>query len=94
MPLYEFVCRNCGHRFEELVGSHVGRDEAGVTCPRVRREGARASGLLLLARSSTRLTARPEAPLGGKRGIDRGGAKQRFRKQRAAERARSGRRGG
>ncbi len=30
MPLYNFECRHCGHRFEELV-SYARRDE--VRCP-------------------------------------------------------------
>lgn len=29
MPLYEYQCRNCGHKFEELVGS----GEKPVPCP-------------------------------------------------------------
>ena len=30
MPLYDFECRDCGHRFEELVA----RDYQGLKCPR------------------------------------------------------------
>ena len=33
VPIYEFACESCGHRFEELVGSHVGPDVAEVECP-------------------------------------------------------------
>jgi putative FmdB family regulatory protein len=33
VPIYEFVCESCGHRFEELVGSHVGREAEDVACP-------------------------------------------------------------
>jgi putative FmdB family regulatory protein len=29
MPIYEFECGKCGHRFEELVG----RDASEVACP-------------------------------------------------------------
>jgi putative FmdB family regulatory protein len=29
MPIYEYECRNCGHKFEELVGSN----EETVPCP-------------------------------------------------------------
>ena len=32
VPIYEFACESCGHRFEELVGSHVGLDAADVVC--------------------------------------------------------------
>ncbi len=32
MPLYEFTCRKCGHRFEELLS--LGEAAAGkVACP-------------------------------------------------------------
>jgi putative FmdB family regulatory protein len=31
MPVYEFVCRSCGHRFEEFNWSST--DAAGVACP-------------------------------------------------------------
>jgi putative FmdB family regulatory protein len=93
VPLYEFVCRKCGHRFEELVGAHVGRDEAGVACPQC---GAKDPERLVSAYAPLQhtMTAGEKRRSEAKRGIDRGGAKERFRKQRAAERARSGRRGG
>jgi putative FmdB family regulatory protein len=91
--LYEFVCRSCGDRFEELVGPHVGRDQASVVCPRC---GANDPERLVSSYSplQNRLTDAQKRRLEAKRGIDRGGAKERFRKQRAAERARSGRRRG
>ncbi|HUU82561.1 MAG TPA: zinc ribbon domain-containing protein [Phycisphaerae bacterium] len=31
MPVYEYICRKCGHEFEELVKSMSSRDE--VDCP-------------------------------------------------------------
>jgi len=31
MPLYEYTCRTCGHRFEVL--QRVGADSRGVSCP-------------------------------------------------------------
>jgi putative FmdB family regulatory protein len=31
MPIYEFRCRQCGHRFEELC--RMGSNGAGVRCP-------------------------------------------------------------
>lgn len=33
VPIYEFDCADCGHGFEELVGSHVGLDAEDVRCP-------------------------------------------------------------
>jgi putative FmdB family regulatory protein len=32
MPLYEFRCKSCGHKFEELVFSTVA-DPANIYCP-------------------------------------------------------------
>jgi putative FmdB family regulatory protein len=31
MPLYEYKCDQCGHKFEELVGSSV--TDNSLTCP-------------------------------------------------------------
>jgi putative FmdB family regulatory protein len=31
MPLYEYVCRDCGRRFEVL--QRIGADGASLTCP-------------------------------------------------------------
>lgn len=93
MPLYEFACRSCGHRFEELVGPHVGVEEAGVSCPLC---GAAGPERLISSVSppGQGLTPGQKRRLEDKRGTDRGGARERFGKQRAAERARAkGRRG-
>ena len=38
MPLYEYVCRRCGHEFEELVKSISSREE--VACPSCGTTGA------------------------------------------------------
>jgi len=32
MPMYEYRCRDCGERFEELRGSNEG--DEGMECPR------------------------------------------------------------
>lgn len=32
MPLYEYRCRSCGHRFEQL--QRLGEGAEGVECPR------------------------------------------------------------
>jgi len=92
MPIYEFACGSCGERFEELVGSHVGTGEGDVRCPRCGSgeiERVASSGYAPVHRQ---LTAGEKRRLEQRRGIDRGGAKQRFREQRAA--ARKAKRGG
>lgn len=85
MPIFEFHCRKCEARFEELTGSHVGTAVADVRCPEcgsadVERETA--SGF---ASPQHGLTPNQKRRLEDKRGTDRGGAKERFRAQRAAE---------
>ena len=93
MPVYEFVCESCGHRFEELVGSHVGREAADVACPecgsaKVERQ------LSTYSSPQHQLTPNQKRRLEDKRGIDRGGAKERFKQQRAVERSAARRRRG
>lgn len=84
VPLYEFACRSCGHRFEELTGSHVGVDAASVSCPRC---GASEPKRLVSGYATARgLTPSQKRRLEEKRGIDRDGARQRFKRRRAAER--------
>jgi putative FmdB family regulatory protein len=91
VPLYEFKCRSCNHRFEELIGHH-GATAESVSCPEC---GADKPHRLISSYAPTtrQLTPKQRRVLEDKRGINRGGAKQRFKQQRAAER-RSGRRGG
>ena len=94
MPLYEFSCRSCGHRFEELVGPHVGLDEGDVACP----ECGAADPERLMSNSyapiNRQLTTNQKRRLEDKRGTDRGGAMERFSKQRTMEkRAQKGRGG-
>ena len=93
MPIYEFVCESCGHRFEELVGSHVGRRVDEVRCPECGAEEIerQISGSYAALRQ---LTPNQKRRLEERRGIDRGGASERFKRQRAAERAAARRRGG
>jgi putative FmdB family regulatory protein len=92
VPIYEFECRSCGHRFEELVGSHVGTDVDQVRCPECGSEVER-----LLSTSYApihrQMTPNQRRRLEDKRGTDRGGAKERFKRQRAAERGAARRRG-
>jgi len=94
VPIYEFACRSCGHRFEELVGSHVGLDAADVSCP----ECGAADVERLLSTSyaplQRQMTPNERRRLEEKRGTNRGGAKERFKQQRAAEKRAAARRGG
>jgi putative FmdB family regulatory protein len=93
VPIYEFECRSCSHRFEELVGSHVGVETADVRCP----ECGSAEPERQLSNSYVpihrRLTPNQRRRLEDKRGTNKDGAKERFRRQRDAER-RARRRGG
>ena len=88
MPIYEFQCGSCGHRFEELVGSHIGTETDDVTCPEC--GSAEVERLISTSYSPIhrQMTASQRRRLEDKRGTDRGGAKERFRRQRAAERGR------
>lgn len=85
MPIYEFACQSCGHRFEELVGSHVGMDAADVACPECGSEKAERLLSTSYAPLHRQLTPNQRRRLEDKRGTDRDGAKQRFKRQRAAE---------
>ena len=93
VPIYEFECRSCGHRFEELVGSHVGVAVADVRCTQCGEADVERLVSSTYAPTQHQLTAGQKRRLEAKRGIDRGGAKERFKRQRAAER-RATRRGG
>jgi putative FmdB family regulatory protein len=91
MPIYEFACEACGERFEELIGPPTGVSEAELRCPSCRSERLRrliAGGYTPLHRQ---LTGRQKRRLEAARGIDRGGAKERFKQRGAAARARRGR---
>jgi putative FmdB family regulatory protein len=94
VPIYEFECRDCGHRFEELVGSHVGTETDQVACPECgssRLERLLSTSYAPLQRQ---MTPNQRRKLEEVRGTDRGGAKERFKRQRAAERAAAKRREG
>lgn len=93
MPIYEFSCQSCGHRFEELVGSHVGVDASEVVCPECGSDGAERQLSTSYAPLHRQMTPNQRRRLEDKRGIDRGGAKQRFKRQRAAEKRAAERRG-
>jgi putative FmdB family regulatory protein len=93
VPIHEFECESCGHRFEELTGAHVGKGESDVVCPNC--DSPKVERLLSgsYAPLHRQMTPAQKRRLEAKRGVDRGGAKERFRKQRTAEK-RATRRGG
>jgi putative FmdB family regulatory protein len=90
MPIYEFECQSCGDRFEELVGLHVGTDAADVVCPKCGSKEAERLVSTSYAPIHRQMTPAQRRRLEAKRGVDRGGAKERWRKQRSAERQRKG----
>ena len=92
MPVYEFVCESCGHPFEELVGTHVGLRVADVRCPACGAAEVERRISSSYAPMHRQMTPAQKRRLEDKRGTDRGGAKDRFRQQRAAERATARRR--
>jgi putative FmdB family regulatory protein len=85
MPIYEFACRACGHRFEELVGSHVGVEIADVRCSECGSEEVERLLSSSYAPIPRQMTPGQRRRLEQKRGTDRGGAKARFKEQRTAE---------
>jgi putative FmdB family regulatory protein len=94
VPIYEFVCESCGHCFEELVGSHVGRETTDVTCPECGSSEVERQLSASYAPLQRQMTPNQKRRLENKRGVDRGGAKDRFTRQRAAERSAARRRQG
>ena len=94
MPIYEFACESCGHCFEELVGSHVGLSAADVRCPECGAAEVERRISSSYAPLHRQMTPTQKRRLEAKRGTDRGGAKDRFSQQRAAERAAARRRSG
>jgi putative FmdB family regulatory protein len=86
VPIYEFSCVDCGREFEELVGSHVGRGEGEVRCPGCGGENLKRSSTSGYAPVTKGLTPNQRRRLEDKRGTDRGGAKERFKRQRERER--------
>ena len=86
MPIYEFKCGSCGESFEELVGSHVGLEAVEVNCPACGAAGVERQTSFSYTPIQRRMTANQKRRLEDGRGIDRDGAKERFARQRAAER--------
>ena len=94
MPIYEFVCESCGQRFEELVGSHVGREAEDVACPECGSAKVERQLSTSYSPLQHQLTPNQKRRLEDKRGVARGGATDRFKRQRAAERSSARRRRG
>jgi putative FmdB family regulatory protein len=94
VPIYEFACRSCGHRFEELVGSHVGVELSEVVCPECGSEEAERLLSTSYAPLQRQMTPNQRRRLEDVRGTGRGGAKERFKRQRAAEKRAAARRSG
>jgi putative FmdB family regulatory protein len=92
MPIYEFACEACGERFEELVGAQVGLTVEQVRCPACNSDRLERLISGSYAPIHRQMTDAQRRRAEAKRGTDRGGAKERFKRQRAAERARSGKR--
>jgi putative FmdB family regulatory protein len=92
VPIYEYACQSCGHRFEELVGSHAGGEAAEVACPEC--GSAKIERLLSTSYAplQRQMTPNQRRRLEQTRGTDRGGAKERFKQQRAAEKRAAARR--
>jgi putative FmdB family regulatory protein len=90
VPIYEFACESCGHRFEELVGSHVGLDVAEVACPECGSEKVERQLSTSYAPLQRQMTPNQRRRLEDKRGANRDGAKERFKRQRAAEKRSGG----
>jgi putative FmdB family regulatory protein len=86
VPIYEFSCGACGHRFEELVGSHVGTEADQVVCPECGSDRVERLTSTSYAPITRQLTPNQRRRLEDKRGTDRDGARRRFNEQRAAER--------
>jgi len=94
VPIYEFRCESCGRSFEELVGSHVGTDESSVRCPDCGSEHVERQLSRTYAPIQRQMTPNQRRRLEAQRGTDRGGAKERFKQQRASEKRAGARRRG
>jgi putative FmdB family regulatory protein len=86
MPIYEFVCAHCGERFERLASAGTERER----CPECGEEGA--ERVLSAFAPAPKLVKSPgdARRLEDKRGTNRGGAMDRFKKQRSREKGRGG----
>ena len=92
MPVYEFSCGECGEQIEELVGPHVGTNVADVRCPACGAAGVERLMSSSYAPIHRRMSANQKRRSEAARDTGGGGAMQRFKQQRAAEK-RSSRKG-
>jgi putative FmdB family regulatory protein len=82
MPIYEFECGECGERFEQLVPAGTG----SAVCPACGAPGAeRRLSAFGLTRQPTPAQKRR---MDDRRGVDRDGARQRFKANLARTRER------
>lgn len=72
MPIYEFECGECGHRFEDLCAIGV----ESTTCPDCGAEDAQKR--ISTFAYSRRMTPNQRRRAEDERGTDRGGARERF----------------
>jgi putative FmdB family regulatory protein len=86
MPVYEFSCRKCDERFEELVGPHVGKKVEEVRCPACGAENVERLTSSSYAPIHRQMSDNQKRRSEAARDTSGGGAKQRFKRQRAAER--------
>lgn len=68
MPLYEYKCRDCGNRFEELVGKTV--PEITPLCPKCQSDNC--ERLISTFAAAVGKSSSP-APCGSAKGCGRGG---------------------
>ena len=86
MPIYEFVCSECGERFERLVDAGTERE----SCPQCGFAEAERVFSAIAAPAKLAVSSGTARKMEDKRGTGRGGAMDRFRKQRAREKKRAG----
>jgi putative FmdB family regulatory protein len=87
MPIYEFVCRDCGERFERLVKAGTERE----TCAECGSANAERVFSAFAAPAKLVVSSGTARKMEDKRGTGRGGALDRFKKQRATEKKRGAR---
>lgn len=83
MPIYEYECGACGHRFERLVTA--GTERTG--CPECGAEGAKRIWVSAPAPSPKLVVSgRQDRLMQAKRGVDRAPAKERWKARRRKQR--------
>ena len=67
MPLYEYACTDCGHRFEIL--QRLGEDAAGLKCPRCEAENLEKQFSTFASSSDGKSASVPAGACGGGSGF-------------------------